>query len=200
MKVRLELQTDSRIAAARLELDSRLKELVSDFGEQFAEFCDSAMTSLLRREITSAHADEGTLWLLDPGREFLIPRFNSGENAARFINDYRQSIREGMISMVVATEQPICENEVQASEQQDKTLDKRLGLQTCAMLAVPLYYFGELRGVFSAVQLTPAGARSTETRGFSIDDLTTLQGSATVVCRLIEHRLLLHALDMEGVV
>ena len=102
--------------------------------------------------------------------------------------------------MVVATEQPICENAVQANERQDKTLDKLLGLQTCAMLAVPLYFAGELRGVMSAVQLTAAGTEAVSRRGFTIDDLAALQRTTTILSRLIEHQLLLACLGMEGVV
>jgi GAF domain-containing protein len=193
------LSADSRIAAARPELDARLKELARSLCGDFPELCDSAISGLLRHQIASSNADEGTVWLLDPAGEFLVPRFNTGENAERFVTGFRQSIREGMISMVVATEQPICENAVHANERQDKTLDKLLGLQTRAMLAVPLYYSGELRGVLSAVQLAPAGTEGAPDRGFSIEDLTCLQRTATILSRLIEHHLLLRCLGMEGV-
>lgn len=55
--------------------------------------------------------------------------------------------------MVVATEQPICENQGHQNQQQDPALDRQLQLLTCALLAVPFYFAGELRGVISAVQL-----------------------------------------------
>ena len=55
--------------------------------------------------------------------------------------------------MVVATEQPICENQGHQNQQQDPALDRQLQLLTCALLAVPFYFAGELHGVISAVQL-----------------------------------------------
>ena len=200
MKARPELPAEGGIAAARPELDGCLKEMARNLADRFADLCDGAISDLLRHQISAANADEGTVWLLDASGEFLLPRFNSGHNAERLVAGFRQSIREGMISMVVATEQPICENAVQANDRQDKTLDKLLGLQTCAMLAVPLYFAGELRGVMSAVQLAAAGTEAVSRPGFTIDDLAALQRTTTILSRLIEHQLLLACLGMEGVV
>jgi GAF domain-containing protein len=102
-----------------------------------------------------------------------------------------------MISMVVSTEQPICENEVHRNQQQDKTLDRTLGVQTCAMVAVPLYFVGELRGVLSAVQLRPIDSAEPDPPGFSPAQLETLQLTAIVLARLLEQQLLAAALDLD---
>jgi hypothetical protein len=101
-----------------------------------------------------------------------------------------------MISMVVATEQPICENEVQRNQQQDKTLDRQLGLATSAMLAIPFYFAGELRGVISAVKLKAPDA-AFDPAGFSPDDLRVLQFAASILTRLIEYELLNLALSLD---
>jgi hypothetical protein len=101
-----------------------------------------------------------------------------------------------MISMVVATEQPICENDMRANRRQDRTLDRRLQLETAAMLAVPFYYVGELRGVISCVQIQQPGDE-TAARGFSVDDLERLQLTVGVLSRLMEHRLLALCLGLE---
>ncbi|HEX8310214.1 MAG TPA: GAF domain-containing protein [Chthoniobacteraceae bacterium] len=194
---RLTVLPQERLALLRPALEMQLRETASLLEEEpFEDFFDSSMRALLVDGFQLAGADEGTVWLLDAAREFLVPRFNSGPKAESFVGSYRQSLRTGMISMVVATEQPICENDMRANRQQDKTLDLRLRLETSAMLAVPLYYVGELRGVVSCVQLQEPGDES-KARGFSMEDLRRLQLTSGVMSRLIEHRLLTLCLGLE---
>ncbi|MDB6150708.1 MAG: hypothetical protein JWQ44_2156 [Chthoniobacter sp.] len=162
----------------------------------FDEFFDRPMRLLLEDGLARCGAHEGTVWLLDRERTSLLPRFNNGPNAASFVGSFRQTLRAGMISMVVATEQPICENEVQRNQQQDKTLDRQLGLATSAMLAIPFYFAGELRGVISAVKLKAPDA-AFDPAGFSPDDLRVLQFAASILTRLIEYELLNLALSLD---
>lgn len=164
----------------------------------FDEFFDRTMRSLLVEGFQRAGAHEGTVWLLDHARTNLVPRFNNGPNSATFVGSYRQSLRAGMISMVVATEQPICENEVHRNQQQDRTLDRKLGKMTCSMIAVPFYFVGEVRGVISAVQLKNFGAGDPDPGGFSPDDLRSLQLTASVLSRLIEHELITLSIGLEA--
>jgi GAF domain len=198
MAGRLTVLTDDRLDSLRPIIDARVKaaaELVSEGA--FEEFFDRTMCGQLVEALARAGAHEGTVWLLDRTRSYLIPRFNSGPKADTFVGSFKQSLRAGMISMVVATEQPICENEVHQNRQQDKTLDQKLGLWTCAMLAVPFYFAGELRGVISAVQLQSAGAATPEPPGFTAENLGTLQLAASVLSRMIEHQLMSLALGRE---
>jgi hypothetical protein len=194
MAGRLTVLADDRLDALRPLIEARMRATADLVGESaFDEFFDRTMKDVLVDGIDRAGAHEGTVWLLDQARRFLVPRFNSGPNAATFVGNFRQSLNAGMISMVVATEQPICENEVQENQRQDKTLDQKLGLATCAMLAVPFYFAGELRGVISGVQLKEAAAAAPEPRGFTMENLETFQRTATVLTRLIEHHLMLMA-------
>ena len=186
---------DERLLALRPELLAALRDAAREVsGGAFAEFFDAPMRSLLVETFDRAGAHEGTVWLLDTERAALIPRYNSGPHAERFVGTFRQSVRAGMIGMVAATEQPVCENEVCKNERQDRTLDEQLQLRTWAMLAVPFYFFGELRGVISCVQFqstdsTPAG--------FSGEHLHGLQLTAGVLTRLIEHRLFALCLGLD---
>ncbi|MEA3213027.1 MAG: hypothetical protein QOE70_6084 [Chthoniobacter sp.] len=164
----------------------------------FDEFFDRTMRALLGEGFARAGAHEGTVWLLDHSRSNLVPRFNTGPNAAAFVGSFRQTLSTGMISMVVATEQPICENEVHKNQRQDPRLDRKLGLVTCSMIAVPFYFAGEVRGVISAVQLKPAGAIDSDPPGFSPENLASIQLTASVLARLIEHQLITLALGLEG--
>jgi hypothetical protein len=177
-----------------------MRELAGRAGTgAFDEFFDSTMRALVSNCFDTIGAHEGTVWLLDETRNYLIPRFNTGPNAASFVGRFRQSVRAGMISMIVSTELPLCENEVSKSKQQDKSLDQKLGLQTCAMLATPLYFAGELRGVISAVQLRASGEGEAEPPGFSPQHLETLQLTASVLGRLIEQQLLSLSIGLEDV-
>ena len=186
MSERFAVLNDDRLNAIRPIITARLHEAAGLVGGgAFEEFFDGTMQALLRDGLNRIQAHEGTVWLLDPTRTFLMPRFNTGPSASEFVGRFRQSLRAGMISMVVATEQPICENDVQKNLQQDKTLDRQLGLLTCSMIAVPFYFTDEMRGVISGVRLKAAG-EANEPPGFGVEDLETLQLTTTVLTRMIE--------------
>ncbi len=188
---------DSRLSAVRGIVSTRMEEAAQELADgAFDEFFDGTMRSAFIEGLTHVDADEGTLWLIDSTQNFLVPQFNNGPNAATFVGRFRQSLQTGMISMVVATEQPICENEVHKNAQQDPTLDRKLGLVTCSMLAVPFYFSGELRGVISAVRLKQAESTGPDPAGFSPDDLRVLQLVADILERLVEHELLTLSLGL----
>jgi GAF domain-containing protein len=194
---RLTVLPDSRLSAVRGIVSTRLDEAARTLaGGAFDEFFNGTMRAALVEGLVQTGADEGTVWLLDEERSSLVPRFNNGPNAASFVGIFRQTLQAGMISMVVVTEQPICENEVHKNERQDPRLDRQLGLVTCSMLAVPLYFAAELRGVISAVRLKPANSTAPDPAGFSPTDLSALQLAADVLERLIEHELLTLSLGL----
>lgn len=189
---------DARLVAVQPLVLARVRDLAALAGSGgFEEFFDATMRASLVGVLRAIGAHEGTVWLLDETRSVLIPRFNNGPQAAHFVGRFRQSLRSGMISMVVSTEQPICENDVHQNQQQDKTLDRELGLQTCAMLAVPLYFGNELRGVLSAVQLKPAAGAVPEPPGFTPQHLEALQLASSVLGRLVEQQFYALALGLE---
>lgn len=109
----------------------------------------------LRPAFAAVAADEGTLWLLDEAGEALVPVWNSGPNATAIVGEanFRQPLTSGLISLVCVTEQALCENTVHRHAGQDPSLDRRLGLITCAMLAAPLRVQNEIHGVVSCVKL-----------------------------------------------
>lgn len=138
----------------------------------------SAITGLLRTAFLETRADEGTLWLLDPSLEALIPVWNSGANAAHFVGHYRQPLQTGLISLVCVSGQALCENSVYQNAGQDPTLDRQLGVLTCSMIAVPLKFRGEIRGVISCVKLKPANTNTPDPEGFTPEDLVRIGEAA----------------------
>lgn len=109
----------------------------------------------LRPTFAAVAADEGTLWLLDEAGGALVPAWNSGPKASVMVGaeNFRQPLTAGLISLACVTEQALCENDVYQNTQQDPTLDQRLGVLTCAMIAVPFREKGEIKGVVSCVRL-----------------------------------------------
>ena len=198
MSGRITVLPDDRIAALRGVVEQRLQQAAALICEEgFEDFFDATMRAVFCACLAHAGAHEGTVWLLDTARSALVPRFNNGPHARNFVGTFRQSLHSGMISAVVATEQPMCENAVHRDERQDKSLDRRLGVRTCAMIAVPFYFAGALRGVISAVQLTVADAAAPEPPGFFPESLGALQLNASILARLLEHRLLSEVLGLE---
>jgi transcriptional regulator with GAF, ATPase, and Fis domain len=199
MTGRITVLPDDRLVALRGVVESRMQQAAEQVcAEGFNEFFDEEMRHAFCECLARCGAHEGSVWLLDEERSTLVPRFNNGPNAASFVGSFRQPLSSGIISAVVATEQPMFENDMQGSTRHDPALQKKLGVRIGAMLAVPFYFAGELRGVLSAVQIASGDAAATRPAGFSPEALDTLQMTATVLARLLERRLLGNILGLEA--
>jgi GAF domain-containing protein len=166
-------------------------------GESFTSLFQGNAQRLLTQCCCRIGADEGTVWLVEESGAALVPRFNSGPRSDELVGVLRQPLDRGMVSLAFASEQSICENDVYRNEQQDKTVDRTLGQLTCAMLAVPLAFGRELRGVISAVKLKSPQSDRPDPAGFSGEDLRFAElVTATVGC-LLDARLLELCLGLE---
>ena len=199
MAERVTVLPDERWIALRPALLATLHSVAGEVcGAPFASFLDASMRSLLVGAFDRVGAHEGTVWLLDEAKTALVPRFNSGANAEKFVGRFQQKLDAGMISMVAVTEQPVCENEVCRNARHDGRLDGELRVKTWAMVAVPFSFFSELRGVISCVQLVGAECGETTLPGFSAEHLHELQHAAGLLSRIIEYRILAQCLGLEG--
>lgn len=190
---------EEKFSELRSSIQTRLRAAATlACSETFRSLVDPGINGLLHTTFRNIGAHEGTVWLLTPSKDALVPRLNTGERAKEFVGRYHQPLSSGMVSLVVHTEQPLCENDVYLSARHDKTLDLRLGLHTCAMIAVPIVFCGEMRGVLSCVQLKSAAGNEPEPPGFTEDHLREVQLIAETVGRLIEAKLLRICLGMEG--
>ena len=198
MSGRITVLPDDRLVAHHGTVQQSFRRAAACICEGgFDDFFDSTMREFFCGCLAARGAHEGTVWLINAEGTALIPRFNNGPNATGFVDKFQQSLSTGMISAVVATEQPMCENAVQLNHARDPSLDRKLGVRTCAMLAVPFYFAGELRGVISAVQLARADSTEPEPPGFSPEALAALQVNAAVLGRLLERKLLGAVLGLE---
>ena len=148
--------------------------------------CTESISGILKRAFDAVGADEGTIWLLDENEEALVPVWSSGPYGERFVGIHRQPLTAGLMSLICVTEQAICENSVYQNAQQDPTLDRRLGVLTCAMIAVPLRFRDAIHGGISCVRLKPATASAPEPPPFSTADLALVTDAVREVERLIE--------------
>jgi hypothetical protein len=196
MNPRLNLLPDPAFADLKGLLSERLDRIAASIHpEHLGALLDPLMRQILERGFTEAGADEGTVWLPDEAGEHLVPAYNTGPNAAQFVNQFKQPLSSGLICMVFASEQPFLENEVGKNTAQSKLLDTQLGVQTCAMIAVPFHFLRGCRGVISCVQLKRNGSPASDPAGFQPEHLQRVQLAATLLSRLIEFRLLSQAVS-----
>ena len=163
--------------------------------ENFASLLDPLMREVLQQGFTAAGAHEGTLWLLDANAQNLVPAFNTGPSAQKIVNHFRQPLASGVISMVLASEQPFIENEVFKNTRQSKLLDAALLVQTYALIAVPFYFLKNCCGVISCVQLKTPGSQAPDPPGFAPSALIPIQTATTLISRLLEYRVLSSTVD-----
>ncbi|MBV9491699.1 MAG: hypothetical protein JO069_18560 [Verrucomicrobia bacterium] len=171
--------------------------------DRFLDWCDPVLLNTLHNGFASVAAHEGSVWLVDQTHEYLVNAYNNGPQAER-LRGFRQPLSEGIISMVLATEQGFAEIEVYRHMDHSKLVDQALGVSTYAMVAVPFYFVSGCRGVISCVQLTQVSKRGEAVTaaaplpgGFDNESLRTMQRVAHAVRTLLEHRLLLAALGLD---
>lgn len=150
----VELMPDEELANMAGRVEERLRitaDVLHDRGVK--GFFDATMREILATSFSEVGADEGTLWLADSGQESLRPVFNSGPLAEEIVGQHIQPLNSGLVSMVYATEELFCEEQIYQNEEQSKKLDNKLGMLTCSMIAAPFYFGSRIRGVISAVKL-----------------------------------------------
>ena len=204
MPGRLNIFPDQRLLDVRPALQEYLRRVGQNITpEEFPKLIDSVIFDLLSDYFGRVGAHEGSIWILDASREFLVNAYNSGPNASKIVG-FRQPIREGIVSMVLATEQGFVENEVYRNENHSKLLDNQLGVVTYAMIAVPFYFLSDCRGVISCVQLSQVKKERGQLiplepspAGFGFESLLPVQQAASVIRDLLDLRVIRSAFGLE---
>jgi hypothetical protein len=164
--------------------------------ENFVSICDEVLLKLLKDTFERIGADEGSIWLIDHEKKALVATYNSGPNSEKIVG-FELPLGEGIISLVVASENAFIENKVYKNAKHNKVLGEKLGKTTYAMIAVPLYFLNQVRGVISCVQLLDVLIKEGQAEptgetppGFKPADLNAVQTAAAVVRDLVDYRLL----------
>jgi hypothetical protein len=155
---------------------------------EWKEWPPAGSFDLLRDAVKSVDADDGALWLVDDVARELRPRFSIGEHSDILLNEIRQPLSSGLISMVFFTENSICEAEVGRRSEYCPDVDSRLGLKTKAMIAIPVFFAQRCRGVFSAVLFEQPG-ETTRKNAFLPADFETLTQAASLWSELMDSQL-----------
>jgi len=193
MPSRLNILPDQRLLDVRPALQEYLGRIGKGITpENFADLLDSVILGLLNDSFGRVAAHEGSIWVLDASREFLVNAYNSGPNSSKIVG-FRQPIRQGIISM-----------EVYRNENHSKLLDNQLGMVTYAMIAVPFYFLSDCRGVVSCVQLSQAKKEGGQLipleplpGGFHFESLLPIQQAASIIRDLLDLRIMQSAFGFE---
>ena len=159
------------------------------FGTSFQRIFDATMRSI--------GANEGTVWLLNDEGRALMPAYNNGPKAVEWVGRHVQPLDRGIVSTVFITQQGICENYVYQSVAHDPTVMNKLRVVTSHMVAVPLYFGAETRGVVSAVKLRPDGATGAgDPPPFDTEAVQGLNALASIIGDVIDGQLLRQAISL----
>jgi hypothetical protein len=189
--------SNEKFLVLRNTLAEHLRQIAQNITpENFPGICDEQIYQLLKEAFQRTGANEGSIWLLDRSKEHLVIVYNSGDRSEE-VTGFKQPLREGIVGLVVASEQSFVETEVYKNARHSRKLDDKLSVMTHAIIVVPFYFLNECRGVISCVQLVktkrqadrlmPAGPAPA---GFDLQHLSTIQRVAVIVRDLIDYRLL----------
>ena len=158
---------------------------------------DGTMKVSFQDALDALHASEGTIWFLDPGKEALVPVFNTGPQAESFVLKHHQPLNRGIVSSVFLSQTGIAERDVYKNSTHDAAANQKMGVVTCAMIAVPFFFSGRARGVLSAVKLKPAGApEKDDPPPFNADALARFNHFASLLGAAVDGRLLKSAFGL----
>jgi hypothetical protein len=196
--MRFNLLPDPKFFAQVNALEDRILAAVDLLNaDTFVDFVDKVALAALEQGFRMARGDEGTIWLVDRIEETLVPVYNNGPAAEKWVGKFRQPLNAGIVSMVYSTEEPFCENDVYRNAAQDPTLDRILEVRTESMIAVPLYFARECRGVVSCVRLANADRVMTIPEGFTMESMHEIILASTVLSFLFDYKLLSGVLGWE---
>lgn len=149
--------------------------------------------SMLRAIMESVNGDSTSIWLSDIEEKNLIVTHS---NPSEELIGLSIPITEGLTSLVYASEQSICENNVYQNANHSKRVDDTVGQITCSIIATPFYFGGALQGVVSCVQIKES-EEAPDPAGFSARDLGRIRRLSTVIERLVNYRLLTQLIGIE---
>lgn len=188
------IQEDLNLSEHAAAFEQRLDEEAHQLSpENLGELLGPAGQELVSVTIAALPADSASIWLVDSERTRMI--VSHAEPPSDLLNR-KQSLDKGLISLVLASEQSVCENQVYEHAHHSKKIDKALGTVTCAMIAVPFYVGGVLRGVLTCVRLKDS-PEAPDPPGFSAANLSRVKRLSSAIEQLLNYRILTGILGLE---
>ena len=177
----------SKLTAASQQLRSELSSIGDRLdADSFTRILPPLAKNTLLGTFRKIGAGHGAIWLVDRTGDNLVPVFGCGEHADEFLNGkFKLPTNQGLISMVFATGQPFCENNIHQNPGHSPLLDRKLGVRTEAMIAIPLTFANSLRGIISCVHLSEDHTEQ-EPKIFSGVNLGDLELASATIARLLD--------------
>lgn len=183
---RLNILPDPRLEPLAAGLQARLVQIAGLINaETFSDALTPLAAALLLDAFALVGAHEGSVWLVDRANACLTVGFNNGPHAEA-LRRYRQPLDKGLVSMVFANEQPFVMNGDRTG--MDRTVEELLKIRVTTMIAVPLYFLGECRGVVTCVRT--ARGDEPEPSGFEAEHLGPVKRAADALHALIDGEVL----------
>ena len=184
---RVSILADARLQGCSADVERGLSTCAATLSiDDLQGLMDRANCAVFDSAMRDTGAESGTIWLANPERTHLTIGYS---HVDQNLVGRDQPLDEGLVSLVVASENGICENLVYQNEQHSKRIDEEFHFVTCAMIAVPFYLGGNLRGVISFVRIK-ADEQAPDPPGFTADHLGKVQQLSSTVERLLNYRLL----------
>ncbi|MCB1228771.1 MAG: GAF domain-containing protein [Verrucomicrobiae bacterium] len=183
------LEEHAVLIEQRLEACSRRMQ-----PEDLRALLGNAGRELVAVTVKCLEADSASIWLMSGDRTRLIVSHVHPANDSLMNRD--QPLDKGLVSLVLRSEQPICENRVYEHRDHSKLTDESLGLTTCSMIAVPCYAGGVLRGVVSCVRVKSEPS-APDPREFDSADLARMSRLSNALEQILNFRLLSGLLGLD---
>jgi hypothetical protein len=187
---------DQRVVPYAASIEERVGNFAGSIrAATFMEFLDPLMKRLIVDSYRGSGAHEGVIWLLDREQKNLLCACQVG-TASRKLSRFVLPLESGVSGMVMATQQPFCENNLSANRAAASVLEERMGVIVCSRVLVPFFIAGTMRGIVSAY-LTKPTLDAPEPQGFDTDAVEEISLLARLLTRLFDHKLLCAAIGLE---
>ena len=168
-------------------MSTELRERIVSFLDTFSDAYGSELASQLWSDdmrdasLTCAAVINADVAIWNADDTELAPIFN-GPRAESLVGKITQPLNKGIISMVYATEQTFSTSDVRESKDHDPEVDQLIGIESCHLLASPLYFGAALRGVVSSVRFIDVIENDPKIPpAFSEQDVTTFETMVRVL-------------------
>ena len=168
--------------------------------EQLRDRIDAPLGNMIDAALAGTGSDEGTVWAADRDLEepALVPiyHFRPGKDTKEFLEKVSQPLGDGLISMVFASGNSLCENDIANDPAHSKIVDTTTGRKTRAMIVTPIYASSVVIAVLTGVRIAPENTgEQSSGDAYSSKDLATLQSAARIIGEVFELRYLARLCD-----
>ena len=187
---------DPRVAPHAQAIEQRVGQFASHLrAANLADSLDPLMLRMIKDGFRDTGAHEGVIWMLDLEQKNLLCAWQMGADSSRLAN-FRHALDNGVSSMVLATQQAFCENNLAQNRAAASVLEERMKVIICARIMVPWSIAGRQRGLIACYQTKP-NLEAPDPAGFDEDAVEEISLMSRLLGRLLDHKLLCAAIGLD---